>query len=325
MCALLYIAVVNYLDDFAGADRPELALKSYTELGNLLVSCGLEEAKEKACPPCTKMVFIGVYFNTEDLTLSVTPNRVRETLNLIDLWLKKDSAMLQELQSLIGKLSFIVSCVHSSRVFICRLLNWLREIHSCVTAQPIPNLIHKDLKWWKTFLPQYNGVSMMLLEDWSEPDGIFACDACPTGCGGIMQSSYFHEQFPDFIMEKHLHINALELLTVVVALKVWGHKLKGKKVLIYCDNLSSVNLINRGFSRDDFHQSCLRELCYIAAVNEFIVRAQHIKGVENRQPDILSRWHLNSRSSELFKESLNGKTAHRVRVESPLFRFVNPW
>ena len=128
----------------------------------------------------------------------------------------------------------------------------------------------------------------MLLEDWSEPDGIFACDAWPTGCGGIMQSSYFRKQFPDFIMEKYLHINALELLTVVVALKVWGHKLKGKKVLIYCDSLSSVNLINRGFSRDDFHQSCLRELCYIAAVNEFIVRAQQIKGVENRQPDILS-------------------------------------
>ena len=113
MCTLLSIAVVNYLDDFAGADKPEL-------------------------------VFIGVYFYTEDLTLSVTPERVRETLDLTDLWLYKDSALLQELQSLIGKLSFIVSCVHSSRVFICRLLNWLREIHSCVLAQPIPNLIHKD-------------------------------------------------------------------------------------------------------------------------------------------------------------------------------------
>ena len=145
MCTLLYVAVVNYLDDFAGADKPELAFKSYTELGNLLISCGLEEAKEKACPPCTKMAFIRVYFNTEDLTLSVTPDRVRETLDLTDIWLKKDSALLQELQSLISKLSFIVSYVHSSRVFICRLLNWLREIHSCVMAQPIPNLIHKDL------------------------------------------------------------------------------------------------------------------------------------------------------------------------------------
>ena len=54
MCTLLSIAVVNYLDDFAGADKPEL-------------------------------VFIGVYFYTEDFTLSVTPERVRETLDLIDL------------------------------------------------------------------------------------------------------------------------------------------------------------------------------------------------------------------------------------------------
>ena len=89
MCTLLSIAVVNYLDAFAGADKPELAFKSYTELENLLVSCGLEESKEKVCPPCTKMVFIGVYFNTKDLTLSVTPERVRETLDLIDLKIKK--------------------------------------------------------------------------------------------------------------------------------------------------------------------------------------------------------------------------------------------
>ena len=88
-----------------------------------------------SCPPCTKMVFIGVYFNTEDLTLSITPDRVRETLDLIDLWSKKDSALLQKLQSLIGKLSFIVPCVHSSRIIICRLYNWLSEIHSCVLAE----------------------------------------------------------------------------------------------------------------------------------------------------------------------------------------------
>ena len=46
-----------------------------------------------------------------------------------------------------------------------------------------------------------------------------------------MQSLYFHEQFPDFIMGKHLHINAPELLTVVVELKVWGYKLKIKKAI----------------------------------------------------------------------------------------------
>ena len=48
MCQMLHIAIVNYLDDFAGAEQPDLALKSFQELGNLLVSCGIEESAEKA-------------------------------------------------------------------------------------------------------------------------------------------------------------------------------------------------------------------------------------------------------------------------------------
>ena len=54
MCWMLQIAVLNYLDDFAGADKPELALKAYVELGKLLASCGIEESTQKACPPSTK-------------------------------------------------------------------------------------------------------------------------------------------------------------------------------------------------------------------------------------------------------------------------------
>ena len=96
-------------------------------------------------PPKYKMVFIGVLFNTEDMTLSVTPERVQEILDLVNLWLLKSTATLQELQSLVGKLSFVASCVHSSRVFIARLLNWLRHIHGKKSPQPIPTYISKDL------------------------------------------------------------------------------------------------------------------------------------------------------------------------------------
>ena len=94
-----------------------------------------------------------------------------------------------------------------------------------------------------TNLPTFNGVSMMLMAEWSKPDELCACDACPSGCGGIMQSEYFHEEFPLNIVQL---IHACELLTIVVALKIWGSKLKGKKVLMYCDNMSSVRLISRG-------------------------------------------------------------------------------
>ena len=110
------------------------------------------------------MTFIGVLFNSEDLTLSVTPERVQELLDLLQLWLQKQSATLKELQSLVGKLSFVASCVQASRVFIARILNCLRLIHGKKSAQPISSYVKLDLLWWSLFLPCFNQISMMLLE-----------------------------------------------------------------------------------------------------------------------------------------------------------------
>ena len=74
--------------------------------------------------------------------------------------------------------------MQASRVFIARILNWLRLIHGKKSAQPIPSYVKLDLLWWSLFLPCFNGISMMLLEEFSEPDQVFSCDACPTWCGG---------------------------------------------------------------------------------------------------------------------------------------------
>ena len=191
----------------------------------------LSDSIDKPCLSCKTILIakLPLQHIGESRPLSVTPERVKEILELVNIWLLKSTATLKELQSLIGKLSFIASCVHSSRIFIARLLNWLRSIPEKQSAQPVSSHITKDLMWWKRFLKVFNGISMMLLEDWSSPDEVFACDACISGCGGIMQTSYFHEQFPPGVTKLQLHINALELLTIVVALKVFWEILKGKE------------------------------------------------------------------------------------------------
>lgn len=45
--------LINYLDDFAGAEVPAKLQKAFDELKMLLLSCGLEESSYKACPPST--------------------------------------------------------------------------------------------------------------------------------------------------------------------------------------------------------------------------------------------------------------------------------
>ena len=50
MCQMMQIAVLNYLDDFAGAESPKLASRAYLELDIILSSCGIEESKERPVP-----------------------------------------------------------------------------------------------------------------------------------------------------------------------------------------------------------------------------------------------------------------------------------
>ena len=128
ICQILNILLENYLDDLAGGDYPDKAWFSNLELAKVLGFCGLEESVHKAYPPATRMVFIGVLFDTETLTLLVTQGRLEEIKLLVKSWLEFESATVKQLQSLIGKLNFLAHCVKPSRIFILCLLNLLRII-----------------------------------------------------------------------------------------------------------------------------------------------------------------------------------------------------
>jgi hypothetical protein len=165
----------------------------------------------------------------------------------------------------------------------------------------------------------------MSINEWSNPDEHFSCDASLEGLGAINSDQYFHAVFPSFIQDLHLHINSLELLTIVVSLKMWGKNAMGKKIVVYFDNEASVTVLNTGFSRDMFMQSCLREICYLAAVHGVEVRSRHIVGVENRAADYLSRWHSNYKNTVNIKSCIEGGNYCEVEMLEELFMFSHDW
>ncbi len=209
------------------------------------------------------------------------------------------------------------------RVFVARLLNFLKGMPGEGKVDIDPD-IHKDLEWWARFLPRFNGVSMIPVADWSAPDQVLATDACLVGCGGLAEGEYFHAPFPSFIQGQALHINALELLTIMVALRLWSHRFASRRILIFCDNMSSVLTLNAGATKDAFCQACLREIAFMAASHEFELKAVHLPGIENRIPDLLSRWDLHPRCEAEFSKLARGDWEECV-VDDQLFRFLNFW
>ena len=107
------------------------------------------EAIDKACPPSESMIFLGVLFNTITMTIEVTKERLIEIRNLIFSWLALEQASIQQIQSLLGKLNFVGSCVRPSRIFISRIFTWLRSLDKSdrFLKHIIPDFVKKDLIW----------------------------------------------------------------------------------------------------------------------------------------------------------------------------------
>lgn len=318
--------LVPYLDDTGTAEVWEHADECFTTLRAVIKQSGAEEAVAKAVSPVCKMVFLGILFDSLTMSLQVSADRLKETIELLERWLSVNCMSRREVEMVAGKLGFLATCVRPGRLFISRILDFMRGLPT-VGKFAVPAEFRKDLLWWKRFLPAYNGVSMMPTQRWCYPDEVFASDACLTGCGAWFceRLEYFHLIFPDRIMQQALSINALELLTVVVAAKVWGKWWQGKRIVVHCDNEVSVTVMNTGRSHNSFLLACLRELELVAARHEFEIRGNHIPGVDNRIPDALSRWHTGQEYQRQFWALTTGMNVHEVFVYDGLFEFMHDW
>ena len=137
------------------------------------------------------------------------------------------------------------------------------------------------------FLPQYNGVSLI-------PPSVCCAetivnDACLFGAGGVFGNECFYITFPDHIIEDtDYHINAKEILAIIVSFHLWASQLKGHHLLIQSDNETSVQVINSHHSRSPLLQQCLRILWLICATHDLDLQAEHLPGFP--YADLLSRW-----------------------------------
>lgn len=212
---------VNYIDDFGGVETSlDDASLAFRDLEDLFNSLGLESSPAKDCPPSTRMVFLGLVYDTVAMTLEVPQDKLTRTTELICHWLSSPRATRSDLQSLIGKLSYICACISPGKIFMQRILNELRQLpHKHSPFTPSSALL-ADLRWWNQFLSVYNGVSLIRSSPWIDSNTRFYTDACLSGIGGFFDGRFFHSSYPPFIDAVSLSIASLEMLAVTVSLTV---------------------------------------------------------------------------------------------------------
>ncbi|CAG2216299.1 unnamed protein product [Mytilus edulis] len=188
------------------------------------------------------------------MTISIPNDKLCEIKGVIEKLLTKKTITRKKLESIIGKLSYIADCIRSARLFIARLLALLRTVSHKGHHINLNGESKKDLKWFLKFMTRFNGKTTIPEHIWTKPDQLIQTDASLSGIGGIFYNSCITEYFHCDIHTSWSghHISVYELLAVLISFKVWGKKLQNKRIVLQCDNSSSVSLLNTETVSDEW-------------------------------------------------------------------------
>ena len=110
-------ACINYVVDFGGVEKDHTtASTAFHQLANLFQRLGLESSPSKDWVPSTRMLFLGLVYDTLKMSIEVPQDKLDKITRLVRAWLNSSSATKTALQSLIGKLACL--CLHQSGPYL---------------------------------------------------------------------------------------------------------------------------------------------------------------------------------------------------------------
>ena len=156
-------------------------------------------------------------------------------------------------------------------------------------------------------------------------DQFAASDACLIAAGGRCEQECFKVDFPAWLLNYTNNIAHLEMIALIVTLKVWIHKMKGKSLIFNCDNMAVCHCVNSGLAKDEYLLQCLRELSWLCVTNEFYIRLQYIESAANLIPDLLSRYSSDWKARRKFHKLNEEIGLKQVTIKDEMFNFVSSW
>ena len=103
--------LLNYVDDFLGAEYWSKITQSHESFKILLEKIGAARSEKKSIPPTQVIEWVGTLFNANNMTIGITQARKVDLMYELNKWRFKTVTTRRELESLVGKLQFVSNCV----------------------------------------------------------------------------------------------------------------------------------------------------------------------------------------------------------------------
>ncbi|KAI2655010.1 ORF V: Enzymatic polyprotein [Labeo rohita] len=285
-------AFSNYLDDWLLIAHSRDVLCEHRDLVlRHLSHLGLQVNREKSkLSPVQRISFLGVELDSVNMTARLTNERAQSVLNCLNSFRHKTAVPLKTFQRLLGHMAAAAAVTPLGLLHMRPLQHWLHD--------RVPRWA-----WHRGTLRI--GVSLQcrrLFSPWSDPAFLQAgvplgqvsrhlvvyTDASSTGWGAVCNGQAASGSWTGPRLQ--WHINCLELLAVLLALRRFRPMLRHKHVLVRTDSTATVAYINhQGGLRSRRMSQLARHLLLWSQTWLKSLRAVHIPGELNRAADQLSR------------------------------------
>jgi len=312
----LGVKIYAYLDDLliVGASVEEVQRSLYLAIHYLTQAGFVLNVKKSDLLPAQDLHYIGAHFRA-DLGRIFLPEIRQQTLIAAATAAQRVGSYFsaRTWQILLGHMAAAMSTVRNA-LFHMRPLQWFfnRAMEGHADHKGRRDMDHMimstrailpTLRWWSTPSNLNQGMPF------SQPphSATVTTDASLEGWGGHVsiqgrdQVSMFSDRWPRKGPKRH--INFLELRAIRLTLELMTQDLRGRHVLIECDNTTAVSYVKRqGGCRSWalYQESVL--LHQWAFKHDVLLTAVHRRGVNNQLADLLSRtrpdpleWSINQR------------------------------
>ena len=264
----------NYLDDFLFMALSRMLCNALiSRFLDLCAHLNVPMSQEKTVWASTQVIFLGIMLDGKFYLLIVPEEKRNHAISLLERFLSKKKATVGELQSLCGFLNFLNHAIFAGRTFTRRMYSKysavLLKAKDQESADPSKTILQKhhhvrldaefklDCRVWLEFLnSDQTAVVNRPMVDLSKTETSeilnFYSDSSANpklGFGCIFKNEWIFEQWePEFIVTNSPSIKYLELFGLCAGVFTWENQLKNRRITVFCDNQSVMEMVNSGVS-----------------------------------------------------------------------------
>lgn len=295
----------NFLDDFLQVEQLlEMSWNNLREYQTLCQQIQFPLAENKTVEPTQIIIFLGMLLNSITQTVSIPVEKRDKALTQIDNLLRCKKTTVKYLQQVTGLLNFICRAVVPGRAFTRRLYSKVNTTMKAHHHVRVDKEMRNDLSVWRYFLSDTQALCRPFIDfsgqlQQTAVDQDFSSDASAAldkGFACYYKGNWFAYKWAEcgkkFLksMETYeISINYLELLALAFGIISFAENFRNKRVNIWCDNQSVVQMINYSTSSCRRCMILIRIITLISLKFNCRIFAKWVKSSDNILADALSR------------------------------------